>query len=389
MNTADVVNPITTRVAMSLASSRQSYCDLPGPTGLILPNPTALVFPGPTHLVRPGPAHLWRPDLPCKSMGSEDYLVGLYSGQTDTCIIVDPNGRPMPLRVDPPLAPLSEGRILEGYPQEQQQVSPPVPCRTDEARNWYGRLGPGQSEAGAHSKKANQLAPYNNRSFFASTTRHAQGQILARLENLVKIKQRQDEPLKDYSQRFMAEATRVTGLIEEGRYTAILRGILPLSDFWKDIRRISTNEMEFLERVDGFIKLEEAVRQAQIRGCDNDEQTQGLIAPEALSKMLTSADYLYQFSNNENSGEKHKNDGSYQRMAKEGNLMIPLSHEVQERRRGSVYVSLFYQSSQSTACQDILAGQVNNRKSEGWPLSLKSAPGSEGWPPSLRSCPCL
>uniref|UniRef100_A0A803PD68 Uncharacterized protein n=1 Tax=Cannabis sativa TaxID=3483 RepID=A0A803PD68_CANSA len=61
-----------------------------------------------------------------------------------------------------------------------------------------------------------------------------------------------------------AEATKVKGLTEEGCYTAILGGILPLSEFYKDIRRISMNNMkEFLEGVDGFIKLEEVVWQAQ------------------------------------------------------------------------------------------------------------------------------
>uniref|UniRef100_A0A803PQY5 Retrotransposon gag domain-containing protein n=1 Tax=Cannabis sativa TaxID=3483 RepID=A0A803PQY5_CANSA len=48
---------------------------------------------------------------------------------------------------------------------------------------------------------------------------------------LSKYKIRQGEPLKDYSQRFMAEATEVKGLFEKGCHTSLLRGILSLSEF--------------------------------------------------------------------------------------------------------------------------------------------------------------
>uniref|UniRef100_A0A803Q2E9 Uncharacterized protein n=1 Tax=Cannabis sativa TaxID=3483 RepID=A0A803Q2E9_CANSA len=78
----------------------------------------------------------------------------------------------------------------------------------------------------------------------------------------------------------MAEATKVKGLTEEGRYMTILGGILPLSNIWKDIRRISTNNMkEFLDRGNDFIKLEEAIHQAQA-GHINNRQSQDTQQPQ-------------------------------------------------------------------------------------------------------------
>uniref|UniRef100_A0A803PJ92 Uncharacterized protein n=1 Tax=Cannabis sativa TaxID=3483 RepID=A0A803PJ92_CANSA len=74
------------------------------------------------------------------------------------------------------------------------------------------------------------------------------------------------EPLKDYLQRFMTEATKVKNLMEEGRYTAIMSGILHLSELCKDIRRHSTQNMaDFLDRAEGFVKLEEVDRQVENR----------------------------------------------------------------------------------------------------------------------------
>uniref|UniRef100_A0A803QA94 Uncharacterized protein n=1 Tax=Cannabis sativa TaxID=3483 RepID=A0A803QA94_CANSA len=110
MNTTDMVNPITTTGTMSLASSWWSYSDLPSFADLGLPHLAILVLPGPagfhlqdpTHLRRPhlahleppDPAQLGHPDLPYRSMDGQDYLAGLYSGQTKTSIPEDPSGRP-------------------------------------------------------------------------------------------------------------------------------------------------------------------------------------------------------------------------------------------------------------------------------------------------------
>ncbi|XP_030508930.1 uncharacterized protein LOC115723582 [Cannabis sativa] len=88
----------------------------------------------------------------------------------------------------------------------------------------------------------------------------------AQHEDLVEVKQRPGEPLRAYISKFMTEATKVARLTEEGRLTAILGGIEVLGELWKDIKRCGPmwSMVEFLDRADGFIKLEEARQRADI-----------------------------------------------------------------------------------------------------------------------------
>ncbi|XP_062118659.1 uncharacterized protein LOC133832312 [Humulus lupulus] len=79
--------------------------------------------------------------------------------------------------------------------------------------------------------------------------------------DLVDIKQNDNEPLKDYIQRFMREATRVKSLSDDGKLIAINSGVKVKSLFWSSLKRkFACTTQEFLDRVEEFIKLEEAER---------------------------------------------------------------------------------------------------------------------------------
>ncbi|XP_062075902.1 uncharacterized protein LOC133780035 [Humulus lupulus] len=67
--------------------------------------------------------------------------------------------------------------------------------------------------------------------------------------DLVDIKQRDNEPLKDYIQRFMQEATRVKSLSDDGKLIAIISRV-----------KSARTTQEFLDRAEEFIKLEEVER---------------------------------------------------------------------------------------------------------------------------------
>ncbi|XP_060972286.1 uncharacterized protein LOC133038215 [Cannabis sativa] len=105
-------------------------------------------------------------------------------------------------------------------------------------------------------------------------------QMPAELDDLVTIKQKPDEPLKDYIQRFMQEATKVKNLSDDGKQAAITGGILVGCRLWKDTRRKPTHTMkDFLDRADEFIKLEEAEWNAKglnkAKGNKNGASTSG------------------------------------------------------------------------------------------------------------------
>uniref|UniRef100_A0A803NKP2 Retrotransposon gag domain-containing protein n=1 Tax=Cannabis sativa TaxID=3483 RepID=A0A803NKP2_CANSA len=104
------------------------------------------------------------------------------------------------------------------------------------------------------------------------------------LEDLFKVKQLPNEPLKDHISQFMTEATRVRGLTKEGRLAAVLGGIMPLGDLWKDIKRLMVNSMvEFLDKADGFIKLEEGVRNAAPRVVSTGQKQNTSMSLSALA----------------------------------------------------------------------------------------------------------
>uniref|UniRef100_A0A803P5J9 Uncharacterized protein n=1 Tax=Cannabis sativa TaxID=3483 RepID=A0A803P5J9_CANSA len=82
------------------------------------------------------------------------------------------------------------------------------------------------------------------------------------------------EPLRDYIIRLMTEGTKVKGLTEEGRLAAILGGLEPLGELWKDIEMFIVGLMgEFLGRAYGFIKLEEAIRHVDTVGQNKTNQS--------------------------------------------------------------------------------------------------------------------
>ncbi|XP_062075504.1 uncharacterized protein LOC133779571 [Humulus lupulus] len=83
----------------------------------------------------------------------------------------------------------------------------------------------------------------------------------AELNDLVDIKQKDNEPLKDYIQCFMREATRVKSLSDDGKLIAINLGVKVKSLFWSSLKRkYARTTQEFLDRTEEFIRLEEAER---------------------------------------------------------------------------------------------------------------------------------
>uniref|UniRef100_A0A803QDI3 Uncharacterized protein n=1 Tax=Cannabis sativa TaxID=3483 RepID=A0A803QDI3_CANSA len=62
-------------------------------------------------------------------------------------------------------------------------------------------------------------------------------------------------------------------MIEEGRLAAIQWAMEPLRELWKYIKRLIVGSMaEFLDRVDGFIELKEAIRHVNIVGQKKNQQ---------------------------------------------------------------------------------------------------------------------
>ncbi|XP_062119251.1 uncharacterized protein LOC133833001 [Humulus lupulus] len=79
--------------------------------------------------------------------------------------------------------------------------------------------------------------------------------------DLVDIKHKDNEPLKDYIQRIMREATRVKSLSGDGKLIAINSRVKVKSLFWINLKRKSARTTkEFFDRAEEFIKLEEAKR---------------------------------------------------------------------------------------------------------------------------------
>ncbi|XP_060965359.1 uncharacterized protein LOC115720261 [Cannabis sativa] len=114
------------------------------------------------------------------------------------------------------------------------------------------------------------LAPRKFNSWKAfSSEFHAQfsssRQFLSHLEDLVEVKQRPGEPLRAYISRFMTEATKVSRVIEDGKLSSILGGIEVLGELWKYIRKNGpvVSISDFLDRAEGFIKLEEDLQRAE------------------------------------------------------------------------------------------------------------------------------
>ncbi|XP_062075507.1 uncharacterized protein LOC133779575 [Humulus lupulus] len=77
--------------------------------------------------------------------------------------------------------------------------------------------------------------------------------------DIVDIKKKDNEPLKEYIQRFMWEATRVKSLSDDSKLIAINSGIRVKSLYWISLKRKAARTTQvFLDRTEEFIKLEEA-----------------------------------------------------------------------------------------------------------------------------------
>uniref|UniRef100_A0A803QC67 Uncharacterized protein n=1 Tax=Cannabis sativa TaxID=3483 RepID=A0A803QC67_CANSA len=118
---------------------------------------------------------------------------------------------------------------------------------------------------------------------------------------------------------------------------AILGGILPLSDLWKDIWRISTNNMKkVLDKADSFIKLEEAIRQAQT-GHVNNRESQDIMHSHDLPGSQAGTNNSTQISGGNNTINKNNKNSSRRNSGKKGSLT--LSHATKlEGQVGEVYM---------------------------------------------------
>uniref|UniRef100_A0A803QNW1 Uncharacterized protein n=1 Tax=Cannabis sativa TaxID=3483 RepID=A0A803QNW1_CANSA len=109
------------------------------------------------------------------------------------------------------------------------------------------------------------------------------------------------EPLRAYISRFTIEAAKVKRLTKEGRLTAILGRIEHPGELWKDIKRLTVASMaEFLNRADGFIKLEEAVWRVDTVGQKKNQQHTSSVGTSAQNS-------IYHNSSNPN-GKRSNND---------------------------------------------------------------------------------
>ncbi|XP_060965431.1 uncharacterized protein LOC133034373 [Cannabis sativa] len=211
--------------------------------------------------------------------------------------------------------PLSHLKYFE-MQIDLQGVQGDVCCRifsatlSKAAQQWYFKLTPGR---------------FNSWKAFSSEF-HAQfsssRQLLLHLEDLVKVKQRPGEPLRTYISRFMTEAKKVARLTEEGKLAIILGGIKILGELWKDIKKSCPVDSmsDFLDRVDGFIKLEEAIQRADVEPKLGQSQVPSAATFVQNPQYPNSSNLDSKRSNNNNrqgNGKKGKFVGKAEQMSKE------------------------------------------------------------------------
>ena len=72
---------------------------------------------------------------------------------------------------------------------------------------------------------------------------------------LVDIRQKDDESLKAYIQRFMQAASRAKTVGDEGKMMAITAGVKHKTGLWKSLRKNGVRTMqEFLDRADQYMQ---------------------------------------------------------------------------------------------------------------------------------------
>uniref|UniRef100_A0A803NPT8 Uncharacterized protein n=1 Tax=Cannabis sativa TaxID=3483 RepID=A0A803NPT8_CANSA len=78
--------------------------------------------------------------------------------------------------------------------------------------------------------------------------------------DLVDVKQLEDEPLNDYIQQFFEAAAKTKSLGKDARVMALVVGLKEMSSMWPNLHlKVVYTMNDFLDIVDGFIKLEEDV----------------------------------------------------------------------------------------------------------------------------------
>ncbi|XP_030502602.2 uncharacterized protein LOC115717767 [Cannabis sativa] len=183
---------------------------------------------------------------------------------------------------------------------------------SEAAQQWYFKLVPGKfSSWKAFSSKFHAQ--------FSSSR-----QLPLHLGDLVEVKQRPGKPLRAYISRFMTEATKVSWVTEGGKLFAILRGIEVLGELWKDIRKNGPVDSmsDFLDRAEGFIKLEEAIQRAK------GEQKPG------KSKVPSTGTFaqLSHYPNSASSNGKRSNNNNGQGNGKKGKFTGKTEQAPQENQ---------------------------------------------------------
>ncbi|XP_060974091.1 uncharacterized protein LOC133039259 [Cannabis sativa] len=199
--------------------------------------------------------------------------------------------------------PLSHLKYFE-MQMDLQGARGDVCCRvfpatlSEAAQKWYFKL---------------VLEKFNSWKAFSSEF-HAQlsssFQLPLHLGAQVKVKKRPGESLRAYISRFMMEATKVARVTEDDKLSAILGGIEVIGELSKDIKKNGQVDSmsDFLDRTEGFIKLEEAIQRAEV------EQKPGW--PKASS--AETSVQLPQYPRNSSSGGKRSNNKNRQGNGKKG-----------------------------------------------------------------------
>uniref|UniRef100_A0A803NJA0 Retrotransposon gag domain-containing protein n=1 Tax=Cannabis sativa TaxID=3483 RepID=A0A803NJA0_CANSA len=118
------------------------------------------------------------------------------------------------------------------------------------AQQWYLKLSPRSIYSWKVDAFGNQFAPFQQREIEPN--------------DLVDVKRQEDEPLKDYIQRFLEASIKAKSLSEDARVMALVAGLKEMSPLWSDLRIKAVYTMnDFLYRAYGFIKLKEVVTRAK------------------------------------------------------------------------------------------------------------------------------
>ncbi|XP_030479367.2 uncharacterized protein LOC115696613 [Cannabis sativa] len=199
--------------------------------------------------------------------------------------------------------PLSHLKYFE-MQMDLQRTRGDVCCRifpatlSEAAQQWYFKLAPGKFNSWkAFSSKFNAQ--------FSSSC-----QLSLHLRDLVEVKQRPGEPLRAYISIFMMEATKVSPLTEDGKLSATLGAIEVLGELWKDIRKNDPVDSmsDFLDRAEGFIKLEEAIQQVE----GEQKPAKSKVTSTGMSAQLP------HYPNNSSSNGKLSNNNNRQGNGKKG-----------------------------------------------------------------------